>query len=187
VRLETDRLLLRDLEPGDWESMLAVEGDAEAVRYQSYEPRTAEGCRDYIAHDLASRGRARSTFDLAVILTETGRYAGRVGLDVKRAERRVGELWFILDRALWGRGLMPEAARALMDFGFDELGLHRVFLECDPRNTGSVRLAEKLGMQREGLLREHLFVKGEWCDSLFFGILAHERAPGPPSLIVRRT
>lgn len=173
MKLVTERLRLRDFEEHDWEAMLAIEGDPEAVRFQSFPPRTEVDCRVYIARDVASRSPQRWCFDLAVTLAD-GRVVGRVGLDVKAPERKVGELWFILERASWGKGLMPEAARALLDFGFREKGLRRVFLECDPRNTSAVRLAEKLGMTREGLLREHALIKGEWVDSLFYGILARE-------------
>ena len=110
-------------------------------------------------------------------LASTGRLVGRVGLDIKAPERVLGELWFILERASWGQGLMPEAARCLLDFGFHEKKLRRVFLECDPRNTAAVRVAEKLGMKHEGVLREHVCHKGEWCDSLF---TACWRASGAP-------
>jgi RimJ/RimL family protein N-acetyltransferase len=178
--LTTARLLLRDLAPEDWPAMLRIEGDEEAVRYQSYAPRTAEACRSYIARDLVHRAEERSCFDLAVVLRETGEMVGRVGLDIKVPERRIGELWFILDRTMWGRGLMPEAARALVEFGFRARDLHRVFLECDPRNRGAIRLAEKLGMKREGDLRAHVLVKGEWCGATFFGILTSEWRGRPP-------
>jgi ribosomal-protein-alanine N-acetyltransferase len=174
MHVETERLRLRDLEDRDWEAMLAIESDAEAVRYQSYEPRTAAECIAYLARERASRTPQRWCFDLAVTLADSGRLVGRIGLDIKAPERSVGELWFILDRSHWGRGLMPEAARAFVDFGFREKGLHRVFLECDPRNAGAVRLAEKLGMKREGQLRQHGFYKGEWCDCLYYGVLAGE-------------
>jgi [ribosomal protein S5]-alanine N-acetyltransferase len=178
MNLLTERLRLRDFEEYDWEAMLGVEGDPEAVRYQSFEPRTEADCRVYIARDIASRSSQRSCFDLAVTLVSTGRLVGRIGLDLKLPERQVGELWFILERPSWGQGLMPEAARCLADFGFREKKLRRIFLECDPRNVGAVRLAEKLGMQREGVLREHVCVKGEWCDSLFYGVLAPEWSGG---------
>lgn len=174
MSLVTDRLLLRNFDAHDWEAMLAVEGDAEAVRYQSFEPRTEAQCRAYIARDIAARSPQRWCFDLAVTLAADGRLIGRVGLDIKSPEHLVGELWFILERASWGQGLMTEAARALMDFGFREKKLRRIFLECDPRNGAATRLGEKLGMTREGLLREHAHVKGEWCDSLFYGVLARE-------------
>jgi RimJ/RimL family protein N-acetyltransferase len=169
--LATPRLRLRDFEPRDAEAMLRIEGDPEAVRWQSYAPRTLESCRAYIERDLGSRIGDRSCFDLAIALADDGRYVGRVGLDIKLPERSVGELWFILERALWGRGLVPEAARRLVDFGFEDKGLHRIFLECDPRNPGAIRVAEKLGMEREAHLRENVRIKGEWCDSLIFAVL----------------
>jgi len=172
MELRTERLVLRDFVHDDWREMLWIEGDPETVRYQTYEARTEDECRAYIARDIASRGPERSCFDLAVTMSGIdGKMVGRIGLDVKLPERGVGELWFVLDRAMWGRGLMPEAARALVDFGFREQRLHRIFLECDPRNTGAKRLAEKVGMQCEGQLRQHLYAKGEWCDCLFFGVL----------------
>lgn len=68
-----------------------------------------------------------------------------------------------------------EAARTMMELGFAQLGLRRSFLECDPRNRAAIRLAEKLGMKREGHLREHAFIKGEWCDTLYFGMLVSDR------------
>lgn len=172
--LKSERLVLRDFGSHDGAAMLAVESDQETVRYQSFEPRTAGDCDTYIARDLRGRGDDRTCFDLAVTLAENGRFVGRVGLDIKLPEASLGELWFILDRSLWGQGLMPEAVRLLVTFGFQEKGLHRVFLECDPRNRGAIRLAEKLGFVREGQLRAHAFIKGESCDSLFFGVLATE-------------
>ena len=172
MHLKTSRLHLRDFTTGDATRMHAIESDPVAVRYQSYAPRTLDECRTYIARDIAQRASNRSCFDLAITLSDE--LVGRVGLDIKLPDRRVGELWFVLDRQRWGHGLMPEAARALITFGFSTHSLHRVFLECDRRNVGAIRLAEKLGMKREGDLRQHTFIKGEWCDSTFFGLLASE-------------
>jgi ribosomal-protein-alanine N-acetyltransferase len=172
MHLRTSRLHLRDFATGDVARIHAIESDPVAVRYQSYPPRTMDECRTYIARDIAQRASDRTRFDLAVTLSD--QLVGRVGLDIKVPDCRVGELWFILERSHWGQGLMPEAARALVTFGFSQHSLHRIFLECDPRNVGAIRLAEKLGMKREGDLRQHSFIKGEWCDSTFFGLLASE-------------
>ena len=180
MKLTTERLVLRSFEEDDWEAMLGIEGDAEAVRYQSFAPRTEADCRVYIAREIAARSPQRWCFDLAVTLATTGRLVGRVGLDLDAPSRLIGELWFILERASWGQGLMPEAARGLVDYGFREKKLRRVFLECDPRNVAAVRVADKLGMKREGQLREHVCVKGEWCDSLYYGVLASEWNEGVP-------
>ena len=63
---------------------------------------------------------------------------------------------------------------AIVEFGFSKLGLHRIFGTCDPANTASVRLLEKVGMQREGHLREHKWGKGKWRDSFLYAILEQE-------------
>jgi RimJ/RimL family protein N-acetyltransferase len=173
MRAVTPHLVLRDFANEDVTALHDVESDAEAVRYQSYAPKTLEDCRAYLARDRESRNaKPRTCFDLAVTDKERGKLIGRVGLEVKQPELRVGELWFILRRDHWGRGLMTEAAGALMDMGFDSLHLHRIYLECDPRNLGACRLAQKLGMEREAHLRQNVWVKDEWCDSLIYARLA---------------
>ncbi len=87
---------------------------------------------------------------------------------------REGDIGYVLDQRFWGQGYGMEAAGRLLRFGFGELGLHRIFAICDPRNVGSIRVLEKIGMQREGRLREHMLVRGEWCDSLVYAILEGE-------------
>ena len=64
--------------------------------------------------------------------------------------------------------------RPLVDFGFGELGLHRLTADCDPRNHASARVAEKLGMRREAHFVENAWLKDEWVDSLIYGLLDHE-------------
>jgi RimJ/RimL family protein N-acetyltransferase len=83
-------------------------------------------------------------------------------------------LWYVVDRACWGRGYSVEAARAVLAFGFGELDIHRFFADIDPRNAASLRVAEKLGLRREAHFIENVFVKGEWCDTIIYGLLARE-------------
>jgi len=71
-----------------------------------------------------------------------------------------GEIGYVLNRNNWNQGLMTECARKVISFGFGQLGMHRIFGGCDPANTASYRVMEKLGMQKEGHLREHEFRKG---------------------------
>jgi ribosomal-protein-alanine N-acetyltransferase len=80
----------------------------------------------------------------------------------------------MVERARWGHGYAPEAARALLDFGFAALGVHRVWADCDPANAAPIRVLEKLGMRREGHLVENAWIKGAWADSLLYAILDHE-------------
>lgn len=72
-----------------------------------------------------------------------------------------------------GHGYGLEAAKALLRVGFEELGLHRIMAAADPRNEPSVRLMERLGLRREGILR-HVMFKEEWLDDVVYSILEEE-------------
>ena len=84
---------------------------------------------------------------------------------------------YSLARPLWGRGLVTEAARAVVAYGFAELGLARIQAFADIRNVGSWRVMEKLGMQREGVLRSHRVVHDERTDDVVYAILREEWSP----------
>ena len=74
----------------------------------------------------------------------------------------------------WGNGYATEAARAIVEFGFTELRLHRVWAWCAADNTGSAHVLEKLGMQREGRMRDKDRYKGRWWDRLYYAVLEPE-------------
>ncbi len=173
--LTTPRLLLREFEEDDWRFTHPYESDPEVVRYQSHGVRTPEESRDYIRRVRALASETpRRIYDLAVVLRDGQQLIGRCGMNITDPELREAAIWYVLDRSHWGRGYIPEAARALVDFGFGTLGLHRVWADCDPRNPASVRVMEKLGMRQEAHFRENAFIKGEWCDSLIYAVLDRE-------------
>jgi RimJ/RimL family protein N-acetyltransferase len=84
------------------------------------------------------------------------------------------EIGYAINRKFWNQGYMTEAARRIIRFGFEELGMHRIFATCDPENTGSYRVMEKNGMQREGILRENLQIHGRWRNSYSYSMLEQE-------------
>ena len=175
VRLTTERLFLRDFEPSDWPAFHEVESRPEVAEYQSFEPRTVAESRAYIAGACdEARSDSRGTYDLAVILAAEDRLIGRCGLGIPDPELSEGMLWYTMHPSYWGQGYATEAARAMVDFGFRELRLHRIWADCDPANAGSVRVLEKLEMRREGHLLENAWIKGAWVDSLIYAILDRE-------------
>lgn len=175
MEIRTPRLLLRELRIEDAEAAQRYERDPDVVRYQANDVRTLEESRDYIRRSLADRSDGpRTVYDLALCELASGAYLGRVGLKVKSLEHREGMLWFVIDPAHQRCGYVTEAARALLDLAFDTLALHRVYVDSDPRNTASIRVAEKLGMKQEAHLRENFWNKGEWTDSVFLAILDRE-------------
>ncbi|MFC8850404.1 MULTISPECIES: GNAT family N-acetyltransferase [unclassified Micromonospora] len=115
-------------------------------------------------------------------------YVGVVGAVelVWRSEAdRTAELGYVLHPDHQGRGLAVEAATALLDWGFDGFGLHRVYARCHARNEASARLMARLGMCQEARHVESYLFRGEWADRLVFAVLAREwrarrQPPGSP-------
>lgn len=172
---QTPRLLLRDFTESDWPALHAFESLPEVARYQEFAPRSEAESRAYVLDSIKSaREEPRLTYDLAVILTAENHLIGRCGLGINDPEIGEAALWYTLHPDQWGRGYTTEAARAIVDFGFRELHLHRIWADCDPANIASWRVLEKIGLRREGHLRENAWIKGEWVDSLIYAILARE-------------
>jgi ribosomal-protein-alanine N-acetyltransferase len=81
-----------------------------------------------------------------------------------------GEIGYIVHPDYWGKGIATEVAKLLVNIGFKEFQLHRIYATCDPRNIGSSKVLAKIGMTQEGRLRDALLIKDGWRDSLVFGI-----------------
>jgi ribosomal-protein-serine acetyltransferase len=101
-----------------------------------------------------------------------GEPSGTVGLAAYQALLEQAQLGYWIRSDISGRGLMKEAARAVVDYGFDEIGLHRLELHASPDNLASVRVAESLGFRREGLARDIARSAYGFYDCLTFGLLS---------------
>jgi RimJ/RimL family protein N-acetyltransferase len=173
MQIQTQRLLLREFLLDDFAGVHAYASQPETVRYMEWGPNTPEQTRDFLHRKMESqRALPRAEYELAVVLRETGRIIGGVGLRVSRPEHFAGDIGYTFNPAHWGNGYAAEAAAALLAFGFGELKLHRIHATCDPENRRSARVMEKIGMQYEGRLRDYTFEKGKWRDSLIYARLA---------------
>src|SRR5262245_14103170 len=177
VRLVTPRLVLREFTADDFAAVHAYGSDLQVTRWTVFGPNTEADTRGFLQETEASRSeRSRRAFGLAITLRGGGELIGGCGLrrtDVAD-EAFIG---YVLRQDGWGRGYATETARALLGFGFETLGLHRIFAECHPANQASARVLEKLGMRREGYFREAKLVKGQWWDVLHYAMLAAEWRP----------
>lgn len=182
--LRTASLTLRAFAEPDFEEAAALMGDAEVTRYLYWGPRTREESRVAFAKRLAGDVIAPGVEYVALVIEDaaSGRFAGEICLMHMANASRNGELGYILHPDFHGRGVATEAATAMRDIAFRELGLHRLTAGCDDRNTGSWRVMEKLGMRREAHFRQNEWVKGEWTGGYIYALLEDEwRAltPGP--------
>jgi RimJ/RimL family protein N-acetyltransferase len=174
--LETERLLIRPFEAGDLESMQRIHGDPRVVQWLYNEPRTPDEARAHLERKIA--GAALVNDDDWLSAAAAGRDDGALVADLAMhlvsAEHRCVEIGYIVDPAYAGLGFATEAASALLQLAFDQFGMHRVIGRVEPRNTGSVRVLEKLGMRREAHFVENEWVKGEWQSEFVFAILDRE-------------
>ena len=166
--LTTERLTLRPLREDDAESLHAAFADTELMRWWSSGPHESVGeTRDYALQNATSEHWPTWAITLADDVA-----IGWIVFGMRR--EGVAEIGYILRRDHWGQGIAREAVGRVLDYGFETLGLRRVFADTDPDNAGSNALLRALGFTQEGRLRAewktHIGVR----DSLIWGLLADE-------------
>ena len=175
MQLVTERLILREFEEADWEAVLAYQKDPLYLRYNTWEQRTLQDVQAFIGNFIAQQQvQPRIKFQWAVVTKAGGRLIGNAGIRREKIDEREAEIGYEFAPAEWGRGYATEAARAVVAYGFEELGVHRVSAWCIAENRGSARVLEKLGMQLEGRLRQKEYFKGRWWDALLYAVLEQE-------------
>lgn len=152
IELETERLVLRQLESGDFESYAQICADPEVMRYLGLGPSMGKPMSRIEAwRSLAmmlGHWQLRGYGMWAVVEKSSGQFVGRVGLH--NPEGWPGpEVGWTLGREYWGRGFASEAGQAAMQYAFDALDLRHILSVIHPENRNSIRVAERLGMQFE--------------------------------------
>lgn len=181
MQLETARLYLRDYAPGDDADIREVDSDPEVQRYRGGQRITEEQTRRWLARtEELRRAVPRIRYPLVLARKDSDEAIGACLFAITDDARRAAESGYLLKRRYWGQGYTTEAARAVLDFGFGTLGLHHIRTQANPENVGSWRVMEKLGLRREGRLREaDLTATGEWRDIYRYAILDREWPPTP--------
>ena len=176
VELRTERLLLRPFRLDDVDEVFEYAKDPQWAQYLGGhipQPYTRRDAEQFVAHAVLASWDAHPVFAVEL----DGRVSGGVDLDMKQIDD-IAELGYALAKPHWGKGLMPEAARAAVDWGFEQLGLAKVYAMVDVRNARSLRVMEKLGMAREGVLRSHASVRGNRIDVAAYGLVREDWEQG---------
>jgi len=175
MKLETERLILRDFVKDDCQRVLEYESDPLYLRYNPWTERTPESVQEFIGWFMDNEKETpRIRFQLAVTLKSNNLLIGNCGIRMDKVDVVEADTGYELDPKYWNHGYATEAVHAMVDFGFSRFGVHRVWAHCVADNVGSAHVLEKLGMTLEGRLREKEFYKGKWWDSLMYGILVNE-------------
>ncbi len=172
--LPTPRLLLRPLKTKDREDLFAYAKDDEVSKFVLWD--THQSLLDAHLFIKAARKQYKkglpSTF--AIEDKETGKMVGTIGFMWINTEFKSAEIGYSLSRRFWNKGIMTEALGEILKFSFNTLHLNRVEAQFIKENIPSQRVMEKCNMQYEGLLRERVFIKGQFKDVMLYAILKND-------------
>ncbi|MBA3854465.1 MAG: GNAT family N-acetyltransferase [Gemmatimonas sp.] len=185
--LDTPRLRLRPFRADDAPALVRELGDVEVARetLSVPHPYAPERAQEFLAR-VAERFEAGKSVVWAIVESptpeaepparsdgSTAALIGAVGLEIVAAHRRA-ELGYWIAKSRWGQGIATEAARAVVAYGFDTLGLHRIEAHHYPENPGSGAVMRKLGMKHEGRLRAKVWRDGVPRDLELYALLASD-------------
>lgn len=193
--IETERLILRPLRMSDVDDLYEYQSDAKIVRYIPWEERSREQVTHFLEKALnTSKNEQRDEGDFIVLAWELkdlsgdsryekttslenyrpGKVIGQSNTSLKSTNDQLADIGWVTHPDYHRQGFAHEATRALMKYVFDNFPVHRIIAEIDTRNPESAKLAEKLGMRREGEFINSEFFKGDWCSMWLYAILKEE-------------
>ena len=167
-KMVTPRLVLGPFESRDAPDVFGFFGSEAWLRYV---PRETLDVPEQAVEKVRGMSKAfeeRSAIWWTFRAQKTGEFVGYGGLfDINREDHNA-EIGYGFNPQCWGQGYASEAVRPIVDFGFENLGLHRIFGLIDPDNVASVKVLEKLGFDREGMLKESAFARERYWDQCLF-------------------
>ena len=170
--IETERLVLRQLTESDLDFIFKIFSREDTGRYTADDSvRTMDGARELYEKYIRTKPHL---FRLGLFLKETGKPIGTIGLYGIKMEDFRAVMGFDLLREQWGRGYMTEAGKALIDYAFGELKLNRIQASADADNRRSIATIERMGLRREGVMRQKDFYKGAFHDDVMYSILKED-------------
>ncbi|MEL3971417.1 GNAT family protein [Rossellomorea oryzaecorticis] len=173
--LSIERLKLREMKESDWKEVHDYASLEIVCQYQPWGPNTIQDTRTFIEEVLADKKmQPRTRFMFAIVLLDDNRLIGAAELNIRDSQHKNGEIGYIVHPDLWGKGIASEAAKLMIQLGFTHFHLHRIQATCDPNNIASSRVLEKVGMKREGVLRESIMIKSGWRDTAIYSVLESE-------------
>lgn len=172
--LETERLILRQVTKDDAESMFVYMSDEEVMKHYGMEPfRIADDALDEISW-YQSIFEKKTGIRWGITLKGQGKVIGSCGfLNIVQQHYRT-EIGYELSRAYWGEGIASEALAAIIQYGFEQMNLQRIQALIDPPNASSIKLVERNGFMKEGLLRNYEFACGKFDDLLLYALLKQD-------------
>lgn len=173
--IETERLILRPFEYSDDEAMLKYWIADEKIQSMYFEPTytTKEAVRELLDKYISSYEN-KDYYRWAIILKENNECIGQIAYFLVDTKNNFAEIEYCIGSDFQRKGLATEATKAIIDFGFKQIGLHKIQICHASNNMASRRVIEKCGFHYEGALRDFFYLNGAYADRLYYSILEYE-------------
>lgn len=173
MEILTDRLLLTEITWADLDDIHHLHSFFEVDKFNTVGlPKDIKETRLNVRPFIEAKGKDpqnKYTWNIKTIDTNT--FIGLAGISLSNDKFKIGEIFYKLLPEYWGKGYATEVSKKIIETGFENFKLHRIEAGCAVKNKKSIRVLEKSGMIREGILREILPIRGEWVDSYIYSII----------------
>ncbi|URM32677.1 GNAT family N-acetyltransferase [Cytobacillus firmus] len=166
MELKTERLIIRKFKSEDWQAVYEYTSNSEVMRYIPESVFTEEAAKEFIRKNIEKA-------DHFPVFIEGDILIGHIGFH-KYFGNHTYEIGWVFNPKFYNKGYASEAAYAVLKYGFEKLGLHRIIATCQPENPPSYRVMEKIGMRREGFFKKCIPHGDEWWDEYYYAILKEE-------------
>jgi len=172
--LHTERLILREMTPQDVNTLLKHFGNPQVVKFLDMNPIKSTEQADEWLRWMGGFFSAKGGLRWGVERKLDGEFIGSAGLHNWNREAHYAELGYDIAQQYWGDGYATEVARAIIEFGWQQMKLNRIEADVVQGNIASMKIMERLGFKQEGILRQRLRKGGKYYDVFLYGLLRKE-------------
>lgn len=175
ISLKTERLIIRDNQNSDLEMHHKLMSDREVMKYiQDIMTTNIDESWKNLEFSIEEASKNdRMCYFFAMEEKSTGNFVGAIGFTIveKSVDHGVAEMGYFALKDYWGKGYVTEAAKAVIDFAFNEVRLHKMLAGCNALNIKSENIMKKLGMEKEAHHKQQMLFEDEWYDRLIYAKL----------------
>lgn len=173
-KIETHRLILRKMILEDAKDMFEYASDPEMVKYTIWDYHNSIEDSIRFLNSVIQKYEKKEVSEWGIVHKESKKLIGTCGYSCWYPVHACAEIAYALSKNYWNRGLMTEAVKEVIKFGFEKMVLNRIEARCAVKNIAPQRVLEKVGMTFEGIMREQMFAKGSYLNLRIYSILRKE-------------
>lgn len=173
--LSTERLQLKQITPDDAPALLVLRSNQEVMKYIDRSLAASTDDVLQLIQAITDALQKNNGVTWGIFLKEGSPLMGTIGFWQIQKEHDRAEIGYLLHPSLQGKGLMQEAMKAVLQYGFQTMNLHSVEANVNPANAASIKILERNGFVREAYFRENYFYNGKFLDSMIYSLLTPEQ------------